>query len=236
MFISYTKLMKHGIEGVAFDLDGTLYPNINFYVMLLPFIIKEWRLLSAFGEARKIIRKNQETAPLPQGDFYEYQAEITGRLLSIETKQIKNDIEEKIYRGWEPLFKKVKLFSHADETLDALRKAGYKLGILSDFPLMAKLENLKIDGYWDAVLSSEEVNALKPHPVSFEKLAREMSLPCEKILYVGNSYPYDVVGAAGTGMKTAWIKGVFKSAGSKNNPKPDFIFNNYRQLLKFMVN
>jgi len=228
--------MKYGIEGAAFDLDGTLYPNINFYVKLLPFLLKEWRLLAAFGDARKIIRKKQETSPLPQGDFYEYQAEITGGILSIDAKKVMENIEKKIYRGWEPMFKKVKLYSHVIETLDTLRNAGLKLGILSDFPLTAKLKNLNLENYWDAVVVSEELKALKPHPLSFEKLAQEMSLPCEKILYVGNSYHYDVVGAAGVGMKTAWINNTIKSARNLNNPKPDFIFNNYRQLMNFMVN
>jgi putative hydrolase of the HAD superfamily len=224
--------MRNGIEGVAFDLDGTLYPNYRFNVKLLPFLLKEWRLLSAFGKARKIIRQEQEISPLPRVDFYEYQADKTAKVLGVQPQPMRERIERLIYKGWEPLFKKVKLYDHSVETLAALRKAGYKLGLMSDFPPETKLENLSISGIWDTVLCSENFGVIKPHSLPFIELASAMSLPCEKILYVGNSYSYDVVGAARVGMKTAWI--TFLSG--KKKPKPDFIFSNYRQLFNFMVN
>jgi putative hydrolase of the HAD superfamily len=223
--------MRNGIEGVAFDLDGTLYPNYRFNVRLLPFLLKEWRLLSAFGKARKIIRREQEISPTPRTDFYEYQADKTAKVLGVQPQSMQERIERLIYKGWEPLFKKVKLYEHSVETLAALRKAGYKLGLMSDFPPETKLENLGISGIWDAVLCSENFGVIKPHSLPFTELASAMSLPCEKILYVGNSYSYDVVGAARVGMKTAWIT----FSQGKKTPAPDFIFSNYRQLLDFMV-
>ncbi|MCL2806133.1 MAG: HAD family hydrolase [Treponema sp.] len=225
--------MRKDIEGVAFDLDGTLYPNYRLNIRLVPFILKEWHLLSAFGKTREIIRKNQENNPLP-GDFYRYQAEITAKILSVEPEELQEKITRLIYRGWEPLFKSVKLFSGVHETLGALKKTGCKMGLLSDFPPEAKLINLGVSGYWDVVLCSEHFGALKPNPLSFIKLAEAMSLPAEKILYVGNSHRYDVAGAAGAGMKTAWIKPALMPKGNKN-PKPDFIFSNYRQFNNFML-
>jgi putative hydrolase of the HAD superfamily len=226
--------MRNGIEGVAFDLDGTLYPNYSFNLLLLPFLLKEWRLLSAFGKARKIIRQAQEISPLPRTDFYEYQADKTAKILGVQPQPMQERIERLIYKGWEPLFKKVKLYASSVETLAALRKAGYKLGLMSDFPPETKLDYLGICGFWDSVLCSENFGVIKPHSLPFTELASAMSLPCEKILYVGNSYSYDVVGAARVGMKTAWI--TFLGGGGKKKPKPDFIFSNYRQLFNFMVN
>jgi len=234
--------MREDIKGVAFDLDGTLYPNYRLNTIILPFVLKEWRLIAAFGRARNIIRKEQKintqnNAQLSQtstlmDDFYTYQAEITAKILSVEPKQLKEKIDRMIYRGWEPLFKKVKLFKGVHETLTALQKAGYKLGLLSDFPPEVKLENLGLSGYWDVIHCSERCGALKPHPLSFIKLADAMSLPPENILYVGNSHAYDVLGAAGAGMKTAWIKPVL---GAKKKPDPDFSFTNYRQFNSYML-
>ncbi|MCL2244185.1 MAG: HAD family hydrolase [Treponema sp.] len=229
--------MRSGIEGVAFDLDGTLYPNYRLHVRLVPFLLKEWRLTSAFGKARNIIRKKQETLSHsggPVGGFYENQAAITAEILGAQPAVIQEKINRLIYRGWEPLFKSIKLFKEAAETLAALKEAGYKLGLLSDFPPEIKLENLKISGIWDAVLCSECCGALKPHLLSFKELAAAMILPPEKILYVGNSHTYDVAGANLAGMKTALIKSRF-IPGSKKKPKADFIFSNYRQLYDFML-
>jgi len=236
--------MRENIKGVAFDLDGTLYPNYRLNIKLLPFALKEWRLLSAFGKARTIIRKEQEESlkkasqsstsdprfPIP--DFYDYQAEITAKILSADPESTQEKIERLIYKGWEPLFKNIRLFKGVTETLEALKKAGYKLGLMSDFPPETKLENLGISGIWDVVHCSENTGTLKPHPLSFIKLAEAMSLPPENILYAGNSHPYDIAGAARTGMKTAWLKHAFSG---KKKPKPDFSFINYRQLYDFML-
>jgi putative hydrolase of the HAD superfamily len=227
--------MRSGIEGVAFDLDGTLYPNYRLNVKLIPFILREGRLLAAFGKARSIIRKEQEKSPIPQGGFYERQAEIVAKILDVPPQPLKEKIDLLIYSGWYPLFKNIKLFNRAAQTLAGLKEAGYKLGLLSDFPPEKKLEYLKIDGFWDAVLCSEYYGTLKPHPLSFTELAAAMSLPPEKILYVGNSHPYDVAGANRAGMKTALIKSVF-SPGRRKSPKPDFTFSDYRQLYDFMLN
>ena len=227
--------MRNDIEGVAFDLDGTLYPNYRLHIRLIPFILKEWRLLSAFGKARNIIRKKQEKASFTAGCYYEHQAAITAEILGVQPAPIKEKIDSLIYRGWEPLFKTIKLFKGVIETLAAIKNAGYKLGLLSDFPPEIKLENLKISGIWDAVLCSERCGALKPHSLSFTELAAAMSLPPQKILYVGNSHKYDVSGANFAGMKTALIKSRLIPCGKKK-PNAYFTFNNYRQLYDFMIN
>jgi putative hydrolase of the HAD superfamily len=228
--------MRNGIEGVAFDLDGTLYPNYRLNIKLMPFILKEWRLLLAFGKARTIIRKEQETASLPQSDFYKHQAEVVAGILDVNPQPLQEKIDKLIYKGWEPLFKTVKPYKNAAQTLDALRKAGYKLALMSDFPPETKLEYLKLTGFWDTVHCSEGYGVLKPHLLPFKELAAAMSLPCEKILYVGNSRPYDIAGAAKAGMKTAWIKSALFPGSGFKKPIPDFSFSNYRQLHDFMIN
>jgi len=226
--------MREGIKGIAFDLDGTLYPNYRLNLRLIPFVLKEWRMLTAFGKARNIIRSEQEKSQPCRDCFYEHQAEITAQILKVPAGPLKNKIDSQIYKGWEPLFKKIKLYKYVIETLEGLKKADYKLGLLSDFPPETKLQYLNISGLWDTVLCSEHSGALKPHPLSFTELANAMSLPAHCIIYVGNSYSYDVAGAARAGMKTAWIKGRFVSGGKKE-PKPDFSFHSYRQLYDFMI-
>jgi len=227
--------MRDGIEGVAFDLDGTLYPNYRLNIRLIPFILKEWRMLSAFGKARNIIRKEQKENPsLLYNEFYEHQARVTAELLSVPAEPLNKRINNLIYRGWENYFKDIKLFKNTLETLSALRKAGYKTGLLSDFPPETKLKYLGINDGWNAVLCSELCGALKPHPRSFLELASVMGLEPSKILYVGNSHSYDVCGAAKAGMKTAWIKSPLTPLWGKH-PKPDFSFHNYRQFFHYMI-
>jgi putative hydrolase of the HAD superfamily len=220
---------------VAFDLDGTLYPNYRFYIRLVPFIIKEQRLMRAFGKARDRLREKRDG----EGAFYERQARFMSEILGEPADKVQKKVELLIYRGWEPIFNKVKLYPQVKETLEALRAGGMKLGLLSDFPLEEKLKNLDISGYWDTVLCSEAVGQLKPDPLPFEELARRMNFPPEKILYVGNSFSYDVVGAKRAGMGAAWI-----SSSRRESPragsvfpgiKADFVFSGYRQLRDYVL-
>jgi putative hydrolase of the HAD superfamily len=228
--------MLNGIEGVAFDLDGTLYPNYRLHLRILPAILKELPLVVAFGRARSIIRKEQKNLANVQSDFYQYQAGVTARLLSVPVDRLKEKIDRLIYKAWEPSFKTINPFKGVKETIGTLREAGFKLGLLSDFPPETKLEYMGLGGLWDAVLCSESFGTIKPHPLSFKELAAAMSLPPEKILYVGNSRAYDIAGANRAGMKTAWIKNPLFPGGGLKKPLPDFSFNNYRQLSNFMLN
>jgi putative hydrolase of the HAD superfamily len=223
--------MRKDIDAVAFDLDGTLYPNIQFYSRLIPFVLKEHRLLIALGKARDILR-----ATAPSGDFYDLQAELMAEILKVDdVSSVKEKTERLIYRGWEPIFKKVKLYSHVHEILQACKDSGLKLGLLSDFPLENKINNLKLNGYWDVVLSSEEVHHLKPDPAPFLRLSELFSVPPERILYVGNSVSYDIIGAKGVGMKTAYVKSTYKRLFSRKDGGADFVFTNYKQLFSYIL-
>ena len=230
--------MLQGISAVAFDLDGTLYPNYSLNIRLLPFLFRHWRFLLAFGRARDIIRREQAAqsalalTPSSRPNFYERQAQIAADQLKTQKEEIRERIDRLIYRGWEPFFLKIKLFPHVKETLGELRAAGMKLGLLSDFPPETKLEYLGLSGFWDTVLCTERIGALKPAIQPFEELAKALACPAEKILYVGNSRQYDVEGSKRAGLKAALLNMGFPVT---NGVKADFTFRNYRQLRNFML-
>jgi putative hydrolase of the HAD superfamily len=226
---------KPRYSAAAFDLDGTLYPNWRFYLLLLPFIIREQRYLRAFGKARNRLRAEEG---IGEPSLYERQARYMGEILRTDPSLLAEKTERLIYRGWEPLFKKVRLFPFAKETLQALKDSGVKLGLLSDFPPRAKLDNLGLSGLWDTVLCSEELGKLKPDPLPFRELAHSLGVPAEEILYVGNSFPYDVLGSKRAGMKAAWVtsyRNYRKKPGGGVPGEADFVFYDYRQLRDYVL-
>jgi putative hydrolase of the HAD superfamily len=228
------------IDAVAFDLDGTLYPNYRFYGRIFPFAVREYRLLSAFGKARNTLRAATVGSPLFEQEFYEAQAFLTEQYLNrrtgkIETQAMKQRIENLIYRRWEPLFKKIKLFPHVVETLRALKDRGFKLGLLSDFPPEQKLEFLGLSGVWDTVLCSEVIGRLKPDPKSFLVLAEKLNTAPERVLYVGNSRRYDVMGAGCAGMKTALKAPFLLNSFNKFADEGNFVFSDYRYLYDYVI-
>ena len=68
---------------------------------------------------------------------------------------------------------------------------------------MANLEYLGLVGFWDVTMCTEESGYLKPDPEPFLLLAERLGFVPEQILYVGNSYAYDLVGGHAAGLRTA---------------------------------
>jgi putative hydrolase of the HAD superfamily len=222
--------MRKDFDGVAFDLDGTLYPNYRLYLRLIPFILKDNRLLRAMGRARKVLR----TDPSGENELYRRQARLMADILGEDPELVRERLERLVYRGWEPLFKKIKPCAHVAEVLRALKDAGLKLGLLSDFPPENKLRNMGILGYWDQVLCSEAVGCLKPHPLPFLELIKRMDMAPERLLYVGNNVSYDIIGAKQAGIRAA----LFRSPLKKKCPftgDADFVFSDYRQLREYVL-
>jgi putative hydrolase of the HAD superfamily len=157
---------KTRFQAVAFDLDGTLYPNYRLYIRLIPFLTREQRYLRIFGRARNRLR--QEGSGSDAGEsLYRKQARYMGELLGLPSEGLEEKTERLIYRGWEPHFRKIPLFPFALETIRELKEAGVKLGLLSDFPPRTKLEYLGLSAFWDTVLCSEEIGRLKPDLLPF---------------------------------------------------------------------
>ncbi|POR03274.1 hypothetical protein AU468_05300, partial [Alkalispirochaeta sphaeroplastigenens] len=138
-------------------------------------------------------------------------------------------IREIIYHRWEQTLRGVSLYPGARELLLWLKEQGIPLGAMSDFPTESKLRILDLEGLWDVAFSSEETGALKPHRVAFDKLALDLGVPAQEILYVGNSYHYDVLGAGAAGMQTAHLTGKPVVAG-----KADFSFSRFSALREWL--
>jgi putative hydrolase of the HAD superfamily len=227
--------MRQEIAAVAFDVDGTLYPDYRFFLRALPQAFFHPRLLAAFAMARKRIRMMDAD----ENSFYDLQARLCAEILG-ESKNIDNIralISKHIYSAWEKLFNGVKIYNHVKECIGSFREHGIKLAVLSDFPLGVKLNSLRLGGLWDVELCSEELGALKPHPLPFRRLAESLALPPQRILYVGNSPAYDVIGARNAGMMAALRRSPLRLKLRIPDPVRGsvFTFSDYRQLQEYVL-
>ena len=71
---------------------------------------------------------------------------------------------------------------------------------------------------------------------SFLKMAEILGVAPEKILYVGNSKKYDVIGSKRAGMKSAYLLSGFKRIFKLKDKDADISFCNYRQLQDIVLN
>jgi putative hydrolase of the HAD superfamily len=212
------------IKAVAFDIDGTLYPNAVMYLKSLPFALTHLRLMLAFARVRKEIR-----ALRPIDDHHELESRMLAERLRISPDEARERIEREIFGVWEAVLDRVKPFPHVRECIEQLRAAGFPIAVTSDFPVEKKLERLGFSGLFDCRLWTEESGYLKPNPEPFLELAACMGLTPEEILYVGNSYDYDVLGAKRVGMHAAHL-----SRRPRRETVADVTFSDYRELCSWV--
>jgi FMN phosphatase YigB (HAD superfamily) len=98
----------------------------------------------------------------------------------------------------------------AGPLLARLDAAGYRLGILSNWPLAATIDRYAEAAGWTpylrAVVVSQRVGAIKPHPAIFAAARTALGDPDPgSILHVGDDWAADVVGARRAGWRSAWL-------------------------------
>ncbi|MDC7234361.1 MAG: HAD family hydrolase [Spirochaetales bacterium] len=210
------------IKAVAFDIDGTLYPNRRMMFHSIPFLLTHFNLVKEFNEARKDLRKLEKIS-----DFRTAQAEVLASRLNMTPREASELAERVFYRKWEKIFKRVRPFLGLQKAIEELKSKGLKLGVMSDFPVGNKLNYFSLDGHWDVTMSSEETGYLKPHVKPFEVLAERLGCRPQEVIYVGNSYKYDVQGASAAGMKTVYVQWQGKEV-----PEADLTIRNYRHFVR----
>ncbi|MBW2995777.1 HAD-IA family hydrolase [Candidatus Woesearchaeota archaeon] len=100
-------------------------------------------------------------------------------------------------------------FPGTKKTLIALKKKGLKLAIVSDAPRLKawlRLTAMKLDSYFDVVLTAEEVGRAKPSRLPFRKALKELKVKPSETLMVGDRPSKDIVGARQVGILTCFAR------------------------------
>ena len=178
------------------------------------------KFLRAFAAMRKRIRREY-----PIVDFTDRQASLLAEILKIEPSEASDLIDDWINHGLDDVYRRLTPLPHLNGCLRVLRGAGLRLCVLSDFPIESKLRYLGLQKGWDCVISSQESGYLKPRREPFHSLADRLDVSPEDIVYVGNNYEYDVVGASRAGLKTAHL-----TRRRRRDNVADIVFSDYRRL------
>lgn len=101
-----------------------------------------------------------------------------------------------------------------------LLRRRFALGVISNFDSTAVVDAvLRRDGVADlfaAIVVSAEVGWRKPHARIFQSFTDRLGVEPAEVLFVGDHYRYDVVGAREAGMQATWL-----SKGSAHGLPPE---------------
>jgi putative hydrolase of the HAD superfamily len=199
------------IRAVLFDVDDTLFDRKGAQPLVLEIIVKKLpeifqnteieKIAAAFTESDVITTKDFESGAPSEG-LRDIRSRLFLQLLGID-EDYTETITEMYVREYPAVNAPVR---GARDTVKALGKR-YKTGIVSNgFPDVqyTKLETMGLRQEFSCIVLSEEIGIRKPDPAIFARAAALLGIEAGECLYVGDSYPNDVIGAAGAGMKTCW--------------------------------
>jgi len=145
--------------------------------------------------------------------------------LGIEEAEAAQLIDVAIHEQWAAVLNGVRPYPHVRAAIERMKAVGLRIAVSSDFPVERKLKRLGLDDLFECSLWSEESGYLKPHPEPFRALAECIGEDPSDILYVGNSYEYDIIGAKRVGMHAAHLRW-----RPVTNSVADVTFRDYRRL------
>jgi HAD superfamily hydrolase (TIGR01509 family) len=93
------------------------------------------------------------------------------------------------------------------DALHQLREHGYRLGVISnsDGRIETLLESVGLAVYFDFIIDSHVVGIEKPDPRIFHLGCERAGAKPEEVIYVGDIYEIDIVGARGAGLRAILI-------------------------------
>lgn len=100
-----------------------------------------------------------------------------------------------------------RLVPGAAELLAKLKHRGVHLGLISNWDCTCRkvLADNNIDSYFDVTVVSSEVGIEKPDAAIFQAALDAADVDADQVLYIGDNYYDDVVGAAKAGIKSLLI-------------------------------
>lgn len=182
------------IKAVIFDLDDTLYSEIDY-------------VKSGFAQVANCLPQ------IPQAFEKLWDAFISGKP-AIDTVLAESGIQERdtkdqclsVYRNH---FPDIKLYSGIDTLLTVLRQRNVKIGIITDGRpegQRKKIEALGLNEKIDSIIITDELGGVKfrkPNDISFRIMQTRFGFPYEEMLYIGDNLAKDSIAPQTLGMQ--WI-------------------------------
>ena len=133
---------------------------------------------------------------------------------------------------WATMSRGFKLYP---EATDVLRKldSKYRLSLLSNGPSDLQREKIRVvgvEGYFDHIIISGEVGYFKPSREVFMCMVGRLGADPSEVMYVGDNYEKDMLGALGAGLRAVWVNRSDKVQPTSGQ-KPERTVRNLSELL-----
>ncbi|MDF7679787.1 phosphoglycolate phosphatase [Enterobacteriaceae bacterium ESL0689] len=231
------------IEGVAFDLDGTLIDSAPGLAMAVDQALYALELPVA-GEARVVtwIGNGADVLLMRTLEWARQEWLIQRRAMG------KPMVDHSERPAAEQLIMLRKLFDHyyreaategsflfpgVADTLSMMHAKGLPLAVVTNKPtqfVAPILTSLAISHYFRVVIGGDDVENKKPHPQALHLAAQKLGLTPDALLFVGDSRN-DIQAAKAAGCRSVGLTYGYNYGEAITLSQPDFICEQFNQLL-----
>lgn len=130
----------------------------------------------------------------------------------------------------------VKEFVGVMETIETLKKQGYKLGIVTtkrEDVAFKGLRLMKLDPFFDVMIAYDHVKKVKPDPEPIFLALEKLHSKPEESLMVGDNF-HDVLAGKNAGTLTAGVAWSIKGREYLAKYEPDYMLENMTDLLRIL--
>ncbi len=240
IMISGRRMNMQDISAILFDVDDTLYDRALAQEKILDMVVNKFikvlgaydrnTLREAWSESDRLATIEFESKP-PAEFRRDTRARDFLRLLGV-TMTLADAITDLYLEEYPSINATV---VGADELIRKLSRQ-YKVGAVSNSLAdvqYRKLETTGLRRFLSCIVLSDEFGIRKPDRRIFEHAAALLGAPPAKCLFVGDSFPSDVVGSHLAGMRSCWFNRKRDSVPG-GNIKPDFQIYELREVEKIL--
>lgn len=217
---------------IGFDLDGTLVNSLPDLALAVNSALNEQNLPEASEDL--VLTWIGNGAPVLIKRALAWVEEQINEQLS---ENLKETIRERFafYYG-EHICTRSKLFPKVKDTLEALKKQGYILAVVTNKPTQHVSPVLKafgIDHLFSEMLGGQSLPSIKPHPAPLYYLCGKFGLYPKQILFVGDS-KNDILAANNAGCPVVGLTYGYNYNIPIQDSNPDWVLDNFTDLLTIL--
>lgn len=229
------------MKAIIFDIDDTLYDQIEPFEHAYKTVFGDQYQISIqelFVSSRKhsdVVFKSTQTGHMTMRDMYIYRIRNAFLDYKIEiTEQQALDFQE--HYSWQQ--KNITMTKTMKDILVYCKNNKIQLGIITNGPSAhqrEKIKSLNLGDYikQDYMFISGDYDFAKPDIQMFEYAEKVMQIEKKDLIYIGDAYENDVVGAKQAGWNCIW----FNRRGHVQPDveyKPDFIVGDEEELFQII--
>lgn len=187
-------------RAVLFDLDGTLIDSIGAYI--------EVARVAARPHGIEVTEQHVRHSLATGSSFWKGVVPEDRH----DGDALRAEMSQHAAREWPRLLREHgRLFEGLAETLDAMRRTGIRLGIVSGArpEVLDLLRNEGVLDWFDSIVLGADVSKRKPDPEGIEKCLAELGVAADAAVYVGDT-PVDIQASRAARVRSV---GVLTGAG-----------------------